>query len=66
MVHISMRRGQMSRNIFIKCIFETFAKDLKIPVHLQTADVDYSRRKHYYHIIQTVKKKKWHKYRYYF
>lgn len=63
-----MRRGQMSRNIFIKCIFETFAKDLKIPVHLQTADVDYSRRKHYYHIIQTVKKKNGisNKYRYYF
>lgn len=56
MVHILIRRGQMSRNIFMKCIFETSAKDLKIPVPIQTA-VDYSRRIHYYHIIQTVKKK---------
>lgn len=39
-IHISMRRDQMSKNIFIKCIFETSAKDLKIPVPIQTA-VDY-------------------------
>jgi len=54
-VHISMHKGQMSRNIFIKCIFETSAKDLKIPVPIQTA-LAYSRHVHYYHIIQTVKK----------